>query len=218
MKKNPFLKFVLRSLDTLELAKDQLDAYLDRKEKLPFFLGAKAHKPEELRRSTPSKVSAATASKSVQYQADKVFTSGQGATAVPRAKVKIAVAPTRVSHGKKPATRPAFKSVRAEKILDRMQKNQSKVVCADSELRGKQTLAYMVWALGAAKDAKISEGISVHDAATLLQSAASIKLYPVNLSRLVHHHTDLIELASQEKKTKRYKLTPKGRKALKKII
>lgn len=203
------MRLLLRSLDTLEVAKESLDSYLDRKDKAPFFLGAVSIPASKS--SFQSSTSATSKPKGVSYQADKIYACAPKEGSIPKAHVNLGKASSLKSTS-------GFTSKRAEKILSRIRKKNVSVVKSDVELRGKPTLAYMVWALGAAQDAKIAEGISVHDAATLLQGAASIKLYPVNLSRLVHHHSDLIELASQEKKTKRYRLTPKGQKAWKNLV
>jgi hypothetical protein len=106
--------------------------------------------------------------------------------------------------------------VRSEKILDLIKNsknNKSKI-----NLENQKSLGRVVWSLGMAQNAKITEGISPHDMSCLLEKTAELKLYPITASKIIHAHPDLIKLGSQEKKTKRYVLTPKGRREFSKLL
>ena len=101
-------------------------------------------------------------------------------------------------------------SSRAEVILGMLKHDESRLVKAKDHLSGKKSLAYLIWALGHAERANLSEGISVHDVSSLLYKACKIDLYPINISRVVHSNEKLVRQAGQEKRTKTYLLTPLG--------
>jgi len=112
-----------------------------------------------------------------------------------------------------------IKSERSDKILDLIQNNENtKNNNSQKILESQKSLGQVVWSLGMAQKAKIAEGISPHDMSCLLAKTADLKLYPITASKVIHNNTDLISLKSQEKKTKRYVLTPKGRQAFKKLF
>lgn len=108
-------------------------------------------------------------------------------------------------------------SERADKICDRLGQHSLKVIHSDSEVAGKKSLAWVLWAFKTAAEAEYKDGISVHDVSALIYRAAKVELYPINVSRVVHNHTDYIRQVSQDKKTKRYLLTEKGMKEVAKL-
>lgn len=112
-----------------------------------------------------------------------------------------------------------IKSERSEKILELLKKNSKNNKSYDSKqiLKNQKSLGQVMWSLSMAQKAKINEGISPHDMSSLLEKTAELKLYPINISRTIYKHQDLIALKSQEKKTKRYALTPKGKREFKKL-
>ncbi len=103
----------------------------------------------------------------------------------------------------------------ADAILAMIKKDKVRVIKKNDELNGKKSLAYLVWALGHAERAEIKEGISVHDVSSLLYRAGKIELYPINISRVVHSHVDLVRQVNQDKRTKTYLLTELGEKVFK---
>jgi hypothetical protein len=111
---------------------------------------------------------------------------------------------------------PVF-SERADQICSRLAPHQLNVIHEDAEVAGKKSLAWVLWAFKTAADAEYKDGISVHDVSALVYRAAQVELYPINVSRVVHNHTDYIRQVSQDKKTKRYLLTEKGMKEVAKL-
>lgn len=109
------------------------------------------------------------------------------------------------------------RSERAEHIYSRLSQNPLKTVHDDVETAGKKSLAWVLWAFKKAADAEYQDGISVHDVSALVYQAAKVELYPINVSRVVHKHTNYIQQVSQDKKTKRYLLTDAGLKELAKL-
>ena len=103
-----------------------------------------------------------------------------------------------------------IRSERADRIYDRLGQNSLKVIHEDAEVAGKKNLAWVMWAFKNAAEAEYKDGISVHDVSALIYRAAKVELYPINVSRVVHNHTDFIRQVSQDKKTKRYLLTEAG--------
>lgn len=103
----------------------------------------------------------------------------------------------------------------ADAILTLLKKDKVRMIKKNDELNGKKSLAYLVWALGHAQRAKLQEGISVHDVSSLLYRAGKIELYPINISRVVHSHVDLVRQVNQDKRTKTYLLTDLGEKTFK---
>lgn len=108
-------------------------------------------------------------------------------------------------------------SDRAEHIYTRLSQQPLRVIHDDAEIAGKKSLAWVLWALKTASDSEYHDGISVHDVSALVYKTAKVELYPINISRVVHNHTDYIQQVSQEKKTKRYLLTDAGLKELAKL-
>lgn len=107
-------------------------------------------------------------------------------------------------------------SERADHIYSRLAQ-QPLGIPAEENVTGKKSLAWVLWALKTADDAEYKDGISVHDVSALVYQAAKVELYPINVSRVVHNHTQYIQQVSQEKKTKRYLLTDAGLKELAKL-
>ncbi len=118
---------------------------------------------------------------------------------------------------RKSSIRPAkeIASPPADMILKNLKKSKARIVKNNDELNGKKSLAYLVWALGHAERAKISEGLSVHDVSALLYRAGKIELYPINISRVVHSNEQLVRQVGQDKRTKTYLLTDLGEKTFK---
>ncbi len=108
-------------------------------------------------------------------------------------------------------------SERADKIYDHLGQHALKVIHEDSEVAGKKSLAWVMWAFKNAAEADYQDGISVHDVSALVYKAAKVELYPINVSRVVHNHTDYIRQVSQDRKTKRYLLTEEGHKEVAKL-
>lgn len=100
-------------------------------------------------------------------------------------------------------------SDRAETILQALAKGQDLKIKSD-ELNAKKSLSCLIWALGQAEHAQISQGISVHDVSALLYKAHNINLYPINISRVVHSNELLVKQAGQANRTKTYVLTDEG--------
>lgn len=100
----------------------------------------------------------------------------------------------------------------ADQIVAMLKSDSSRLLTAKDEVDGKKSLAYLLWALGHAERANISQGISVHDVSALLYRACKIELYPINISRVVH--TPLVKQL-QKNRTKTYMLTAKGQSIFK---
>lgn len=109
-------------------------------------------------------------------------------------------------------------SKRADIILKMIKTNQSTVVKKTDAIEGKKSLAYLVWALGHAENAHLSEGISVHDVSALLYRASNIELYPINISRVVYGNKTLIRQVGRQKRTKTYLLSDEGKERFKKFF
>lgn len=101
-------------------------------------------------------------------------------------------------------------SARADVILALLKNDGSRLVSKDDAIDGKTSLAYLIWALGHAHRAQLTEGISVHDVSALLYRACTIELYPINISRVVYGNPTLVTQVGQQKRTKTYLLTPEG--------
>lgn len=190
---NELFNFVFRTLDTLEDAKSKLDKVMGRTVKLPYSWSISKKEKQSVVVSKQ-----ASQSNSI-YLADRVYTSG--------------VTTEKLIRKVKPKSGKAFKSLRAEKVQKTVKQKDTKILVKGATISGKKTVAQVVWALGHANKAGVKEGLSLHDMSSLLDASAGVKLYPVNVSRVVHHNNDLIKLSSQEKRTKRYALTDAGIKA-----
>ncbi|MDA0713377.1 MAG: hypothetical protein O2897_05275 [bacterium] len=121
----------------------------------------------------------------------------------------------RITVTKKIKTVPSgkkIKSILASQMLVNLKASNMKPITKKVEIDGKKSLAWVVWALGVAEKTKLQKGISVHDVSSFLYHAAEIEIYPINVSRMVHDHSNFIMQVSQEKKTKRYLLTESGKK------
>lgn len=103
-------------------------------------------------------------------------------------------------------------STKADMILNLIKNNNFKIINKTDELDGKKSLAYLIWALGNAERANISEGISVHDISSLLYKTSSIELYPINISRVLKSNISFIRKTGQDKRTKTYLLSSQGKK------
>jgi hypothetical protein len=114
---------------------------------------------------------------------------------------------------RKSSIKPAkeIKSDKADSIL-RTLKNEPHALLAAEDLNNKKSLACLVWALGHAERASLSQGISIHDVSALLYKAHNINLYPINISRVVHCNELLVRQAGKENRTKTYLLTDEGMK------
>lgn len=114
---------------------------------------------------------------------------------------------------RKSSIKPAkeIKSDKADSIL-RTLKKEPRALLAAEDLNNKKSLACLVWALGHAERASLSQGISIHDVSALLYKAHNINLYPINISRVVHCNELLVRQAGKENRTKTYLLTDAGMK------
>lgn len=123
----------------------------------------------------------------------------------------------KIKKERKSSIKPAKEigSTKADIILKKISEDKARLVKRNDSLDGKTSLAYLVWALGHAKRASISEGVSVHDVSALLYRACNIELYPINISRVVYGNANLVRQVSQQKRTKTYLLTPEGEAAFK---
>jgi len=101
-------------------------------------------------------------------------------------------------------------SLRADLILQKLEEDNRRRVSIHDTIDGKKSLAYLIWALGHAQEAEITQGISIHDVSALLYRACQIELYPINVSRVVYKNPALVRRAGQEKRTKTYLLTSEG--------
>lgn len=106
-------------------------------------------------------------------------------------------------------------SERAETILSMLNGETKDLVKVSEELTAKKSLSCLIWALGQAKRAELSHGISIHDISALLYKAHAINLYPINISRVVHSNETLVQQAGQDQRTKTYLLTDAGTKVFK---
>ena len=107
-------------------------------------------------------------------------------------------------------------STKADTILSLIKNNNLRIISKTDELNGKKSLAYLIWALGNAEKANISDGISVHDISSLLYKTSNIELYPINISRVLNSNMSFIKKAGQEKRTKTYLLSSQGKKVFEK--
>lgn len=117
-----------------------------------------------------------------------------------------------VKKERKSSIKPAKEigSQKALQILETLKTDSCRLVKKNDTIDGKKSLAYLVWALGHAERAKLTDGISVHDVTALLYQSCKIELYPINVSRVVYGNSLLIKQVGQEKRTKTYLLTPEG--------
>lgn len=106
-------------------------------------------------------------------------------------------------------------SSRALMIIEKINHKPIRLVHKYEEIDGKKSLAYLIWALGHAERAGLSEGISVHDVSSLLYHACKIELYPINISRVVFGNQALIQQVDHQNRTKTYLLTPHGKMVFK---
>lgn len=123
----------------------------------------------------------------------------------------------KIKKERKSSIKPAKEigSTKADIILRKISEDNARLVKRNDSLDGKTSLAYLVWALGHAERASISEGVSVHDVSALLYRACKIELYPINISRVVYGNANLVRQVGQQKRTKTYLLTPEGKAAFK---
>lgn len=121
--------------------------------------------------------------------------------------------PKKVLKTRKSSIRQAkeIRSDRAETIFSLL-KDEATFMSKNEELNAKKSLACLIWALGQAERAQVSQGISVHDVSALLYKAHNINLYPINISRVVHSNEVLVRQAGQANRTKTYVLTDQGMK------
>jgi hypothetical protein len=180
--------------DYVEGLKDALIWMVDKRLTKDSSVHSKATKTKERKKQEPKK--AALSKKTVK-----------------EAKVEAQTSPKSRKSSIKPVKE--IKSIRAERILELIKKDAARMVKKADTLEGKKSLAHLVWALGHAERAKMAEGISVHDVSSLLYKAAKIELYPINISRVVHSHANLVRQVSQEKRSKTYLLTENGERVFK---
>ena len=104
-----------------------------------------------------------------------------------------------------------FDSPRAKAIWEYIQENQLGVVTEEAMLDGKKVLARVVWALSAAEAAGSKLGLTTADASALLYLAAGMEVYATNIGRACRDHDELIEESEPDGRSKRYRLTAKGK-------
>lgn len=104
-----------------------------------------------------------------------------------------------------------FDSPRAKAIWEYVRDNGLGVVTEEAMLDGKKVLARVVWALSAAEAAGSELGLTTADASALLHLAARMEVYATNIGRACRDHEDLIEESEPDGRSKRYRLTPKGK-------
>lgn len=107
---------------------------------------------------------------------------------------------------------------RAKRVAAHVKAEQLRLVTVDDETEGKKVLARVVWALAAARGAGEAEGMTTKDVSALLSDAADIEVFTTNIGRACRDHTDLIEAAAPEGRSKRYRLTDQGAEAAKPLI
>lgn len=104
-----------------------------------------------------------------------------------------------------------FDSPRAKAIWEYVRDNGLGVVTEEAMLDGKKVLARVVWALSAAEAAGSELGLTTADASALLHLAARMEVYATNIGRACRDHEDLIEESEPDGRSKRYRLSPKGK-------
>lgn len=104
-----------------------------------------------------------------------------------------------------------FDSPRAKAIWEYIHENNLGVVTEEAMLDGKKVLARVVWALSAAEAAGSTLGLTTADASALLHLAAGMEVYATNIGRACRDHVELIEESEPDGRSKRYRLTPKGK-------
>lgn len=104
-----------------------------------------------------------------------------------------------------------FDSPRAKAIWEYVRDNGLGVVTEEAMLDGKKVLARVVWALSAAEAAGSELGLTTADASALLHHAAGMEVYATNIGRACRDHDELIEESEPDGRSKRYRLTPKGK-------
>jgi hypothetical protein len=211
------IDLVFRALDAIDAARDRIDAMVarDSQKKPPMSAKATSRKPPADFAKTPA------SSKSVPKASIQTPRSAlKKPTAQKATKAKLEEPKPKSSLKRATVTKPLdtarsgkkIQSNRATQIIDFLKTQNLRVVDENAEVAGKKSLAWVMWALSVADQTQMQDGISVHDVSALLYHAAQIEIYPINVSRMVHDHTQYIRQASQEKRTKRYLLTDEGRK------
>ncbi len=178
------ISLVFKTLNAIDTAKDTLDTLLGKNGKPNVAAPQRSARPHKVTKPTPARAAAKR-------------------SAVP--KVTVPQSAVSVRSGKE------IESERATKILSDLKAQGKPVIHKNAEVDGKKSLAWVMWALHSAEQAKVEEGISVHDISSLLFHAAKIEIYPINVSRMLHDHEGYIRQVSMEKRTKRYLLTEAGK-------
>lgn len=104
-----------------------------------------------------------------------------------------------------------FDSPRAKAIWEYVRDNRLGVVTEEAMLDGKKVLARVLWALSAAEAAGSELGLTTADASALLHLAARMEVYATNIGRACRDHPELIEESDPDGRSKRYRLTAKGK-------
>lgn len=160
-------------------------------------------------------------------RADKVQKQAQPEVSKPtrakKAKAKVIAEPSvvpkvkKIRKAKKSSIKPIHEipSVKADAILSMLKEKNVQLINKNDEISGKKSLACLVWSLGHAEEAKIKEGISIHDVSSLVYKAAGVELYPINISRTLKANLNLINQVNTDKKNKTYLLSDEGKKFFK---
>ncbi len=104
-----------------------------------------------------------------------------------------------------------FDSPRAKAIWEYVRDNRLGVVTEEAMLDGKKVLARVLWSLSAAEAAGSELGLTTADASALLHLAARMEVYATNIGRACRDHDELIEESDPDGRSKRYRLTAKGK-------
>lgn len=104
-----------------------------------------------------------------------------------------------------------FDSPRAKAIWEYVRDNRLGVVTEEAMLDGKKVLARVLWALSAAEAAGSELGLTTADASALLHLAARMEVYATNIGRACRDHPELITESDPDGRSKRYRLSAKGK-------
>ncbi len=110
-----------------------------------------------------------------------------------------------------------FDSPRARAIQTYLSDHGGAVVAEGAALDGKKTLARVLWSVGAAEAAGSAQGLTAADASALLSTVAGLEVFSTNIARAFRDENELFEETVPDGRSKRYKLTARGRGRLSEV-
>lgn len=157
-------------------------------------------------KSEPKKAEAAPKQPAAKKAPEKKAPAKKAAAKAPAKKSKTASRKGSVDRSGKD-----FDSPRAKAIWEYVRDNRLGVVTEEAMLDGKKVLARVLWALSAAEAAGSELGLTTADASALLHLAARMEVYATNIGRACRDHPELVEESDPDGRSKRYRLTPRGK-------